>query len=270
MSNSKPDIIKNLVSERLKHVDQLVKQGKIDEAMSEIARIRLLDESNAYARAYEERIQNLKDAPRQDKEREARSPKPPEIMPSRFQASSPIAPREMPPQSIPRRTPPGVNEPLHQFPSVPPPFHDALGTVAPSESDLSPKVFPLIMLVDDDSRILNEMKSLLQDNGYIVTSFLRAEDALEYFRDRTPDLVICDVNLETSSFGGFALHEKMREFDHLQNVPFIFLSGLRDTAIILTGKQAGADDYLTKPIDPDALLAVVKGKLKRFRQKRRK
>lgn len=268
MSNSKPDIIKNLISERLKHVDQLVKQGKIDEATSEIARIRLLDKSNPYARAYEERIQSLKESHRQDKERETRSPKPPEIMPSKFQTPPSMPPREMLPQPNPRRTPPEVKEPSHQFPSVPPPFPDALEAVAPSESDLSPKIFPLIMLVDDDARILNEMKSLLQDNGYIVTSFLRAEDALEYFRDRTPDLVICDVHLETSGFGGFALHEKMREFDHLQNVPFIFLSGLRDTAIILTGKQVGADDYLTKPIDPDALLAVVKGKLKRFRHKR--
>jgi CheY-like chemotaxis protein len=270
MSNPKPDIIKNLVSERLKHVDLLVKQGKIEDAMSEIAQIRLVDETNPYARAYEERIQNLKETLRQQREREARNPKPPEIMPAKFQAPPPMPPKEIPPQPIPRPTPPVVKEPLHQLPSVPPPLPDAPKAIAPSESDLSPKVFPLIMLVDDDPRILNEMKSLLENSGYLVTSFLRADDALEYLRDRTPDLVICDVNLETSSFGGFTLHEKMREFDHLQNVPFVFLSGLRDTAIILTGKQVGADDYLTKPIDPEALLAVVKGKLKRFRQKRRK
>jgi DNA-binding response OmpR family regulator len=89
---------------------------------------------------------------------------------------------------------------------------------------------------------------------------------LEYLSQRTPDLVLCDVNLETSGFGGFTLFEKMRKFDHLQNVPFIFISGLNDNAIIMAGKELGADDYLTKPINPDILLSVVKGKLKRYRQ----
>jgi CheY-like chemotaxis protein len=269
MSNPKSDIIKNLVSDRLKHVDLLVKQGKIDDAMSEIAQIRLVDDTNPYARAYEERIHSLKETLRQQRDHEARNPKPSEIVPTKIQTPLPEPPKEILPQPIPRPTPPVVKEPLQFLPSVPPPLADAPRAITPSASDLSPKVYPLIMLVDDDPRILNEMKSLLEDNDFLVTSFLRADDALEYLRDRTPDLVLCDVNLETSSFGGFTLYEKMREFDHLQNVPFIFLSGLRDSAIILTGKQIGADDYLTKPIDPESLLAVVKGKLKRFKQKRK-
>jgi DNA-binding response OmpR family regulator len=123
-----------------------------------------------------------------------------------------------------------------------------------------------ILLIDDDVMLVQALAEFLEDNRYSTKSFTKAEEALQYLKENLPDLVICDVNLETSTFGGFTLHEKMRKFEHLRDVPFIFLSGLNDTAIVLAGKELGADDYLTKPVEPEALLAVVKGKLKRYRQ----
>jgi DNA-binding response OmpR family regulator len=64
--------------------------------------------------------------------------------------------------------------------------------------------------------------------------------------------------------GGFSFYEKIRKFEHLHNVPFVFLSGLTDEVLIRTGKELGVDDYLTKPISEQNLIAVIKGKLKRF------
>ena len=84
----------------------------------------------------------------------------------------------------------------------------------------------------------------------------------------TPDIILCDINLETSTMGGFTFFEKVQEIDHLKKVPFIFLSGLNDDVIIRTGKEMGADDYLTKPIKGQNLLAALRGKLKRFEQLR--
>jgi DNA-binding response OmpR family regulator len=66
--------------------------------------------------------------------------------------------------------------------------------------------------------------------------------------------------------GGFAFYERVREMDQLQNTPFIFLSGLSDEALVRTGKELGVDDYLSKPISGETLVATVRGKLRRYRQ----
>ncbi|MEX0736340.1 MAG: response regulator, partial [Bacteroidota bacterium] len=74
-----------------------------------------------------------------------------------------------------------------------------------------------------------------------------------------------DINLETSTMGGFTFYEKVRELDHLHDVPFIFLSGLTDEVLIRAGKELGVDDYITKPFSDETLIATIKGKLKRFK-----
>ncbi|MBI3112591.1 MAG: response regulator, partial [Ignavibacteriales bacterium] len=80
------------------------------------------------------------------------------------------------------------------------------------------------------------------------------------------DIIISDINLETSTMGGFTFYEKVRELEHLQEVPFIFLSGLSDEVLIRTGKELGVDDYITKPFSDETLIATIKGKVKRFKQ----
>jgi DNA-binding response OmpR family regulator len=85
-------------------------------------------------------------------------------------------------------------------------------------------------------------------------------------KENVPDMIISDINLETSTMGGFTFYEKIRELEYLHNVPFIFLSGLTDEVLIRTGKELGVDDYLTKPFSDETLLATIKGKLKRFRK----
>jgi DNA-binding response OmpR family regulator len=84
----------------------------------------------------------------------------------------------------------------------------------------------------------------------------------------TPDLIICDINLKTSTMNGFVLYEKVQAHKNLQNIPFIFLTGLMDEKLAWTGKELGADDYLLKPVSRNTLLSTLHGKLKRFRQLR--
>jgi CheY-like chemotaxis protein len=122
-----------------------------------------------------------------------------------------------------------------------------------------------IVLVDDDELLLMALKELLEDNKYTTKSFTKSEDALEYFKGHKPDLVLCDVNPQHSAFGGFTLFERMAKLGHMHNVPFMFMSGLLDEAIIRAGKELGADDYLTKPFEPDMLLSVAKGKLRKYK-----
>ncbi len=123
-----------------------------------------------------------------------------------------------------------------------------------------------LVVIDDDVKLLNLVSDILREASYSVRTFATSDDAFRYLKENTPDMIISDINLETSTMGGFTFYEKVREMDHLQNIPFIFLSGLTDEVLIRTGKELGVDDYLTKPFSDETLLATIKGKLKRFKK----
>ncbi|HTY39088.1 MAG TPA: response regulator [Bacteroidota bacterium] len=123
-----------------------------------------------------------------------------------------------------------------------------------------------LLIVDDDVKLLNLVSDILREANYNVQAFTTSDEAFRFLKESTPDMIISDINLETSTMGGFTFYEKVREMDHLQNVPFIFLSGLTDEVLIRTGKELGVDDYLTKPFSDETLLATIKGKLKRFKK----
>jgi len=258
MPDPDSELIKSVVSERLKHVDGLVKAKKIDEAVKEIGEIRKLDSKNPYALAYEERIKSLQEKLRSE-------PPPPAPVPEQLNEATP-SPFRGEVQAFPTPTNPTAKEPesLEGYRAQGP--RSSESPTASESSTTKSTGKGNIVLVDDDVLLVQALSEFLVDSRFTTRTFNRAEDALTYLKENSPDMIICDVNLETSTFGGFTLHEKLRKFEHLRDVPFVFLSGLNDTAIVLAGKELGADDYLTKPIEPEALLAVVKGKLKRYRQ----
>jgi CheY-like chemotaxis protein len=123
-----------------------------------------------------------------------------------------------------------------------------------------------LIIIDDDLKFLNIVTETLREANFNVRPFSTSDDAFRFLKDNVPDMIISDINLETSTMGGFTFYEKIREMDHLQKVPFIFLSGLTDEVLIRTGKELGVDDYLTKPFSDETLLATIKGKLKRFKR----
>jgi len=123
---------------------------------------------------------------------------------------------------------------------------------------------PTLLVVDDDERLLEVVSKTLNEAGFITTPLTTTDEAYAYLKDSSPDLILCDVNLETSTMGGFAFYEKVREFERLRDTPFIFLSGLSDEALVRTGKELGADDYLSKPVSEETLVATIKGKLRRY------
>jgi CheY-like chemotaxis protein len=250
MQNSDPELLKSLIHERLKRVDSLVKNSKLEEAAREVSEIRKLDPRNPYALAFEERISSLKGIPGAKDE------------------PANLLPKEPFPLSAPTDEKPASDHPVPPLsPSVAgPTLVQDSGSQRPISYKGTTKEKSTVVLIDDDQLLLQALAELLEDNKFTAKTFTKSDEALEYLKTEFPDIIICDVNLETSSFGGFTLHEKVRKLDHLRDVPFLFLSGLTDTAIVLAGKQLGADDYLTKPVEPEALLAVVKGKLKRYRQ----
>jgi CheY-like chemotaxis protein len=134
-------------------------------------------------------------------------------------------------------------------------------------SEIQPvKDRPTLLVVDDDERLLTVVSKTLNDAGFITTPVATSDEAYAYLKESSPDLILCDVNLETSTMGGFAFYEKVREFERLRDTPFIFLSGLTDEALVRTGKELGADDYLCKPVSEETLVATIRGKLRRYHE----
>jgi CheY-like chemotaxis protein len=125
---------------------------------------------------------------------------------------------------------------------------------------------PTLYVIDDDENTLGMIVRVLEAGGFAVHAFNTSDEALTGLKNDIPDLIISDINLETSTIGGFSFYEKVRQLHHLSHVPFIFLSGMIDEGMIRYGKGLGADDYLTKPFSGEMLLDTIKGKLKRYKQ----
>ncbi len=119
----------------------------------------------------------------------------------------------------------------------------------------------LILLVDDEQANLELFSTILEDEGYRIIAAESVADALKLLKYNKPDLIISDIYMP--DVGGFEFYEKVQGISELRSIPFIFLSALADRAHVQEGKELGADDYLTKPIDVDELVTTVRGKLKR-------
>jgi two-component system, OmpR family, KDP operon response regulator KdpE len=116
----------------------------------------------------------------------------------------------------------------------------------------------LILVVDDEPPIVRLVKAKLQVDGYAVISASRGEEALALLENDRPDLIILDLMMP--GMDGF---ETLRHIRAQSRVPVIFLTARAGDADKLRGLQSGADDYLTKPFNPDELAARVAAVLRR-------
>ena len=113
-----------------------------------------------------------------------------------------------------------------------------------------------ILLVDDEGDLINYIASVLQDEGFDVSTRLSAEEALGKIASDRPDLVISDVRMQ--QMDGFAMMEKMKTMKGCGNVPVIFLTALDDRLGQQQAQRLGATAYISKPFDLDDLVGLVK------------
>ena len=121
-----------------------------------------------------------------------------------------------------------------------------------------------ILLVEDDQNFGDVLKSYLEMHEYDVTLAPDGVAGLESFKRGSFDLCIFDVMMPRKD--GFTLAKEVREKD--KDMPIIFLTAKDDTRDRIEGFRSGIDAYITKPFEPDELVAVIRSILERVERTR--
>jgi DNA-binding response OmpR family regulator len=115
-----------------------------------------------------------------------------------------------------------------------------------------------LLFVEDDDSIRLALRLALEDEGYEVREAGDGRSGLESFQRAEPDLVLLDLRLPDMS--GFDVCRAMRA---TSIVPIIIVTAQTDTYDLVAGLEAGADDYVTKPVVPKELAARIRAALRR-------
>ena len=118
-----------------------------------------------------------------------------------------------------------------------------------------------LLLVDDEPGLRTAVQAYLQDEGFEVTTAVDGEEGWQKAQQMLPDLIITDVMMPRCD--GYGLLKRVREDERLGGTPVIFLTAKGMTVDRTQGYQAGVDDYISKPFDPDELIARVRNVVKR-------
>ena len=118
-----------------------------------------------------------------------------------------------------------------------------------------------ILLVDDEVDILEFISYNLEKEGYKVYTAQNGKDAIRIAEKKEPDLIILDVMMP--EMDGIVTCEELRKIPKLKNTVIAFLTARSEDYSQIAGFEAGADDYITKPIRPKVLISRVKALTKR-------
>lgn len=122
-----------------------------------------------------------------------------------------------------------------------------------------------ILLVDDEPDILEIISFNLEKVGYQVTTASNGLEALKQAKKTLPHLIILDVMMP--ELDGIETCEILRQEEQFQDTIIMFLTARGEDYSYVAAFDAGADDYVTKPIKPKVLLSKVKGLLRRLKKK---
>lgn len=118
-----------------------------------------------------------------------------------------------------------------------------------------------ILLVDDEPGVRESVQAYLEDSGYQVQTAASAKDAWEILQKDQLDLVISDLMMP--QVDGHQFLKQMRDDPRFVAMPVVFLTARGMKSDRISGYQAGCDAYLSKPFDPEELIAIVQNILQR-------
>ena len=114
-----------------------------------------------------------------------------------------------------------------------------------------------LLVVDDDAGLLLAVSETLRAEGYVVITARRGSEALVRVAESMPDLIISDIRMP--GMDGYQLARNLRSAPHTRLVPIVFLTAKDETADRIAGFRSGVDAYMTKPFEPEELIAIVAG-----------
>lgn len=118
-----------------------------------------------------------------------------------------------------------------------------------------------ILIVDDDFETLRMVGLMLQHQGYEIIAASNGEQALSLAGTEQPDLIILDIMMP--SMDGYEVARQLRANPQTENIPILMFTAKTQVDDKIAGYNAGADDYLTKPVHPAELIAHIKALLSR-------
>jgi DNA-binding response OmpR family regulator len=121
-----------------------------------------------------------------------------------------------------------------------------------------------ILVAEDQPAMLKNIQVALEMSGYCVLTASDGVEALAILEAQPVDLILADIAMPRMN--GYQLYERVRQNPQWVTIPFIFVTARAMDSDIRYGKELGVDDYLTKPIQLEDLLATVQGKLRRAQQ----
>ncbi|HTK37288.1 MAG TPA: response regulator transcription factor [Pyrinomonadaceae bacterium] len=121
-----------------------------------------------------------------------------------------------------------------------------------------------LLVVDDDVGLLLAVSDTLRAEGYDVMTARRGAEAMIRIAEALPDLIISDIRMP--GMNGYQLVRNLRSNARTRLVPIVFLTAKDETTDRIAGFRTGVDAYVTKPFEPDELLAIVAGILERVQR----
>src|SRR5690348_17100739 len=117
-----------------------------------------------------------------------------------------------------------------------------------------------ILVVDDEPLIVEMIEDTLSSEGYEINKAYSGEEALSVIENNPPDLVLLDLMLP--GMDGYEVCRQMQRDARFSHIPVIMLTAKSAIADRVSGYDRGADDYITKPFDPDELLIRVRAQIR--------
>jgi CheY-like chemotaxis protein len=114
---------------------------------------------------------------------------------------------------------------------------------------------PYIMVVDDNRITTKLLRRYLEANGYEAKEAYDGIDCLEKVEERLPDAIVLDVMMPR--LDGYETSKKLKSQEHTKDIPVVIVTALNDIANQIKSIDAGADDFLSKPIEEKLLVAKV-------------
>jgi CheY-like chemotaxis protein len=113
-----------------------------------------------------------------------------------------------------------------------------------------------VLLVDDEPALLNSLAPFLEDAGHRVVTAGNATVALDLLHANRPDAIVCDLRMP--GIGGLEFYRRVQQDPEWESILFVFLTGAVEEADLSRDLDLRGNRILTKPFDPEDLLAVLR------------